>query len=200
MSVILLYTPYDREFNAQKIIFLLSLLILAAVVHILLFRLLAQMEQRKQLEHMELQGKALLSQIQAYEEMEQAALRRSHDARHHATALAELIRKGEREQALEYLKQYETETQSAEQRFCEHRMVNTIVSAYARKARLDGIPLNTDIAVGKETNVSDVDFVAILANILENAIRACRESQGDGVSLHIQRKGRKLVITCVNPC
>ena len=124
MSIILLYTPYEPEFSAQKIAFLLSLLTLAAVVHFLLFRVLAHMNMRKQIEHMELQRKILLTQIEAYEQMEQEALRRNHDARHHITALTEMISNGEREHALAYLKQYEVGTRSEEQRFCEHSMVN----------------------------------------------------------------------------
>ncbi len=209
MSVILLYTPYEPDFNAQKIFFLLSLLILAAVVHILLFRLLAQIEQQKQLQHMALQGRLLLSQIEAYEQMQQESLRRQHDTRHHVAALEELIARGDNEEALGYLKQIQSDAGASisqgnspqgVERFCENRMVNTIISAYARRARQAGIVLHADIALGPRTAVSDMDFVVILANILENAIRACREVQGSGVSLHIRRKGRKLAVICVNAC
>ena len=52
-----------------------------------------------------------------------------------------------------------------------------------------------------ESPVADMDFVAILSNLLENALNGCKEcgSQGE-IRVDIRTVADKAVIVCSNPC
>ena len=52
-----------------------------------------------------------------------------------------------------------------------------------------------------QSGVADVDFVAILANLLENALNACIAQKNSGpIKVHIRNVGNKPVIAVSNPC
>ena len=52
-------------------------------------------------------------------------------------------------------------------------MVNGILSSYARKAKEAGVEYTAQADTPVQSPIADVDFVAILANLLENALNAC---------------------------
>lgn len=53
----------------------------------------------------------------------------------------------------------------------------------------------------ENTAVADMDFVAILSNLLENAINGCAECGAHGeIKVNIRTNKGKLVIVCSNPC
>lgn len=192
-----------KDYNAMNVAALLFILMLVLVVDVLLFRVIAQLNQRRQLAHMELQARILMAHVEGYERMEREAQRYRHDERHHIAALMELAKAGDCEGILNYLRQYQTRVDhedSPSVRVCENRMVNGVIAAYTRKASKLGISLKADVAIGPRTGIADMDFVIILGNILENAIRACADCGGGIVELHIAHRGRKLVISCTNPC
>ena len=52
-----------------------------------------------------------------------------------------------------------------------------------------------------QSDVADVDFVAILANLLENALNACTAAHSAGpIRVHIRNVGKKAVLAVSNPC
>ncbi len=207
----------DYDDKAVEVTAMVIILMMVLFVDFLLFRAIAYLQQRQRLVHMDFQKKILLSRIEAYEQMEEEARRRRHDERHHNRAVMELARREGGQAVVDYLSKYEAqaERENAEgtpwagrkpaPRVCEHRMVNSIIGAYSRRARQEGVTLTAEVVMGTRTQVTDMDLVVILGNILENAIRACREAGEPGpggrdVHLRVERRGRKLVITCTNPC
>ena len=52
-----------------------------------------------------------------------------------------------------------------------------------------------------QSDVADVDFVAILANLLENALHACTAAHSAGpIRVHIRNVGKKTVLAVSNSC
>ncbi len=193
-------SDYDKtvEVTAMAVILMMVLF-----VDILLFRATAYLQQRQRLVHMDFQEKILLSRLETYEQMEEEARRRRHDERHHNMAVMELARREGGQAVVDYLSKYEAQAEreiAASERVCENRMVNSIIASYIRRAAQLGVSLQADVSLGPRTGIADMDFVAILGNILENAVRACGERGGGTVELHIARRGKKVVISCVNPC
>lgn len=46
-----------------------------------------------------------------------------------------------------------------------------------------------------------MDFVAILSNLLENAVNGCKKCNSSGeINVHIRTVVDKIVIVCSNPC
>ena len=79
--------------------------------------------------------------------------------------------------------------------------VNAILSSFYTKAQNDGICVSVEADTQEETAVSNMDFVAILSNILENAINGCKECGSHGeIKVNIRTVSDKTVIVCSNPC
>ncbi len=62
--------------------------------------------------------------------------------------------------------------------------------------------METEVSLPFTLPVRDIDWVAILANIFENAIHGCLSSGRPDPLIQIQilKKGRKISIQCVNTC
>ncbi len=53
----------------------------------------------------------------------------------------------------------------------------------------------------QESSIVDMDYVAILSNLLENALNGCKECGSHGeIHVDIQTVSDKTVIVCSNPC
>lgn len=79
--------------------------------------------------------------------------------------------------------------------------VNAILSSFYARAQSEGIRVSIQADTREETAVSDMDFVAILSNLLENALNGCRECGADGeITVNLRTVADKTVIVCTNPC
>ena len=58
-------------------------------------------------------------------------------------------------------------------------VVDVLVRYYERIARKDGIEFNTRLEVGNDISISDADLCAVLSNLLENAVEACRRQSAE---------------------
>lgn len=137
------------------------------------------------------------------EEKVEQADRTRHDARHHDLVIMEYARNGETEELLRYLEEKaEAEDLVTPVRFCENRTVNSILTAYAQKARQAGIRMDVEAVVRQDMCIRDIDFTAILGNALENAIHGCIEAgeKAPFIDVKIQAKNTRLIIVVSNTC
>ena len=142
----------------------------------------------------------LTSYVETVSRAEQESRRIRHDKRHHDACIAAMARAGDTEGILRYLEQ-EQESIESFPAWCPNRMVNELLRSYAGKAREAGVAFAAQADTPEQSGVSDVDFVAILANLLENALNACVEAGSGGpIRVHIRDIGRKTVIAVSNPC
>ena len=80
-------------------------------------------------------------------------------------------------------------------------MVNELLRSYAEKAKAAGVAFTAQADTPAQSDVADVDFVAILANLLENALHACTAAHSTGpIRVHIRNVGKKTVLSVSNPC
>ena len=107
------------------------------------------------------------------------------------TSYVETVGRAEREQAV-------VESFPA---WCPHPMVNELLRSYAEKAKAAGVAFTAQADTPAQSDVADVDFVAILANLLENALNACTAAHSAGpIRVHIRNVGKKTVLAVSNPC
>lgn len=144
----------------------------------------------------------LQGQLKTAKENELSAKTVFHDFRHHNQNIAAMLKKGEVQEALCYLEQYNESLEAARLReFCPHITVNAILNGFDQKAQKMGLPLSVRADTQENTLITDVDFVAILANLLENAINGCAECGSDGeIKVNLRTVADKTVIVCSNPC
>ena len=85
--------------------------------------------------------------------------------------------------------------------FCPNITVNAILNSFYTKAQKNGISVSAEADIKENTTISDMDFVAVLSNLLENAVNGCIECNAGGeIKVNIRTVADKTVIVCSNPC
>lgn len=205
LAALVAYLPSNRFFSVYNMLRMLAILFMAGLIQYLSFHLYIHLgwmhsyQAEKQL--LEMNEHFLLRQLEQERKAQEEAARIRHDVRHHCMVLGEYIKKGETEKALSYLQQYVVDAEgTAPRRICDNSSVNGILSAYAGHAAREKIQVDMDVAVEEHLPVRDIDLVAILANIFENAIQGCCSSGKEKreIQIRMTRKGHKIVIQCRN--
>lgn len=185
--------------------------ILTGTLQLLMFRFYLHIGKEKEYEKenqlIQMNHRLLERQLEILQESVEAGRRLRHDVRHHNAVIAEYIRRGQKEELLQYLKEYDREAdQGMVEIICANTAVNNILSAYTRKARNEQIKVTLDVALGRELTIPSIDLVAILANAYENAIYACIEVKKQGeerecfIHLMLRKRKNKLIISLSNTC
>ncbi|MDE7257747.1 MAG: GHKL domain-containing protein, partial [Lachnospiraceae bacterium] len=185
--------------------------VLTGTLQLLMFRFYLHIGREKEYERenqlIQMNHRLLERQIEILEESVESGRRLRHDIRHHNAVIAEYVRRGQREELLQFLKEYDRKTdQGVTEMICANPAVNNILSAYTAKARNEQIKVTLDVEVGRNLAIPSIDLVAILANAYENAIYACMEvmKQPDGrecfIHLMLKKRKNKLIISCSNTC
>ena len=146
--------------------------------------------------------KYLYEQLENAKENEMVAKTIRHDFRHHNQNIEGMLKKGETQEAIRYLEQYNESLKAAAPReFCPNVTVNAILNSFYTKAYTKGISVSIAADVQKAKSISDMDFAAILSNLLENAVNGCKKCNSSGeIKVNIRTVADKTVIVCSNPC
>lgn len=200
LFVMVLYGGGITGINGE-ILFIMMVMVYCSVLWVV-FRTIRYMSDESQ---MELAGKNveyLREQLNLVREKEMEARTVRHDIRHHNRNVARLLSDGKVQEAIKYVKQYDESLQRSKPMiFCPNTTVNAILSDFYTKATNEGMQVLIAADLPEETKVSDLDYVAILSNILENAVNACRKYEPLGeISVDIRIVADKMVIVCSNPC
>ena len=207
IAALVAFWPSDHAFSIFNIMRTLVLLIMAGIIQYMMFRMYIHQgrEHRYQVEK-ELLGmneQLLRRQIELMKEAEEEAIRIRHDIRHHCLLVEEYIRNKEYDKILSYVKQYGADVESHKaERISSNETINNILTAYGRYAKEEKIRIVMDVKTAEHIAVRDIDLVAILANIVENAIHGCLcvEEIRREIQLFIVQKGNKIAIQCKNTC
>ena len=203
--------PNFRDQTPYRLYQILMNFFLTGAVQLLVWRLYLhigrEQEYRRESQLTKLNHRLLERQMELLEESAESGKRIRHDARHHNAVIAEYARKGETEELLQYLNEYEKEMEiPAAEVICANSAVNNLLSAYTRKARKEQINVTLDVELERNPGIPNIDLVAILANAYENAIYGCVEAKKQSaeracyINLRIRKKKNKLVISCSNTC
>lgn len=202
MTFLLLYNAYHKEKNASHIFIMTVCYLFMLIVYMLLFYFMAQANHAHQLRLIQMHEQLLMAQIESYEKIERSARQTRHDFRHHNMVVMELAERQDYEGILTYLTEYERiEDEKLDRIFSKNYAVNSLISAYMRKAEQNGIDMDADIRLDKTLCVSDVDLVSIFSNILENAVHGCAQSNGTRrIAIVAQQKNSMILLKCENSC
>ncbi len=203
--------PNSREETPYRLYQVTVNFVLTGTLQLLMFRFYLHVGKEKEYERenqlIQMNHRLLERQLEILEESVESGRRIRHDVRHHNAVIAEYVRRGQKEELLQYLKEYDKEAdQGTVESICANTAVNNILSAYTRKARNEQIKVTLDIEVSRNLSISNMDLVAIIANAYENAIYACMEvkkySDERECRIHfmIKKRRNKLIIFCSNTC
>lgn len=209
LAAVVIYWPDIHSFSVLNIIRISVIMIMTGIIQYTIFHLYLHLgrEHKYQEENqlLEMNEQLLRRQIDLEKEKEMEAARMFHDVRHHCLLLAEYLENGELEELDVYVRQYgkEVEKKQTERApVCGNKAVNRILSVYARCAELEKIQVTMDVTMEEALAMRDIDLVAILANVFENAIHGCQSSgkERQEIDVYITQKGNKVVIRFRNTC
>lgn len=201
----------NKEVTGQRIYQILVNFILTGTLQLLVYRFYLHVGREKEYERenqlIQMNYRLLERQIEILEESVESGRRLRHDIRHHNAVMAEYARRGQTDELLQYLKEYDREVdQGIPEMICANPAVNNILSAYTRKAKNERIRVKLNVEIGKNPAISNIDLVAILANAYENAIYACMEVKKQSeeqecfINLMLKKTKNKMIISCSNTC
>ncbi len=189
----------DEEQMTTWIIF--SMLILVAVMFFYLSR---QYEMEKKIADLEKEKSELLMRdYQMLKNTYAANAKLFHDFHNHVEALYRYLEKDRTTEALQYLEGLRSPIEAVTQPvWVGDEAVDYLINSKITLAASQEIRVNCNIEYPQHTNIRSVDLVAILGNLLDNALEAV-ESTGENlrfINLTIRRIHEMLVIKLENGC
>ena len=136
---------------------------LTGALQLLVFRLYLHIgrekEYRKENQLMDMNQRLLERNMELLEESVESGKRVRHDIRHHNAVIGEYARRGQTEEILAYLKEYQEDTEeNLAEYICANTAVNNILSAYTRKAHGEQIEVTLDVELSRNPAISGLDF------------------------------------------
>ena len=203
--------PNIKEYTVYRLFQIVINFFLTGSLQFLVFRLYMHVgkEQEYQQENqlMQMNHRLLERNMELLEESVENGRRIRHDVRHHNALIAEYARRGQTQELLTYLQEYNKDMdEGMTETICANTAVNNILSAYTVRARREQIRVTMDVKLSKSLAIPGIDLVTILANAYENAIYGCMEVKKQAkerdcaIHIMIKRKKNKLVIYCSNTC
>ena len=151
----------------------------------------------------ELNHALLMERVEA-QNREAGFLRESrHDIRHHNQHILNLANNGDLDGIVEYLKMHTNNLEeTVVEHYCENEVINNILSVYEKKAVAQNVKMTIRASAERELKIQTPDLVAILANIVENALHGAVESGKEEpfIAVRIYRKDERFVMVCKNSC
>ena len=149
-----------------------------------------------------LQLSALQSRMEAVRVTEHVIRTERHDLRHRLQTVAELISRGEKDAALEFLHSTQKRLDDQKEiRWCNPPVLDAVFSAYFDQANNQGIRVEAKISLTDTLPVDEGELAIVLANALENAIHANLELPQEQREIRCKMVGSpSIMLEISNPC
>lgn len=179
------YQHSDRILNKQYFIEQIPLLIVL-ISYILLTQIFKMVSEKAEIKNAQnlsnAQLNAACAQIEQLRISEQQSAIYRHDLRHHMRYLNACITENRLEEAEEYIRQTCADVDTISlKRYSVNEPINLILSYYAGKAKEKEIDIALNVTATNFSRFHSTDLCSLLANALENAIKA--SSQVEDLSL-----------------
>ena len=149
-----------------------------------------------------LQLSALQSRMEAVKASEDAIRTERHDLRHRLHTVVELILRGDRDAALEFLEAAQKRLdEHTATRWCRPPVLDAVFSSYFDQARNQGIAVRAAVSLPDGLPVDEGELAIVLANALENAIHANLELPRERREIRCKMVGTPgVMLEISNPC
>jgi len=194
LSVALASYPKPYTQNPVNVIFIYLLGAVIVIIYFSVFQYLFmqyRLQMAKQnMELLEFQVEHLKEKIMKDALAAEKSRIDKHDARHRFHTISSLLTEGKIPEALDYIRQSvsqfpEKETAS----YCKDAILNATLSSYFGQAKEEDIRLETHLSLPKTLPINSGEFSIVIANALENAIKAC---------CNLPKEQRKIICKCIH--
>ena len=123
-----------------------------------------------------------------------------HDFHHHLQTLKGQLEAGETGRAIAYIEQLDRSLRNVDTLLKTGNVtVDAILSAKLAQAKAEGIAVTAEAVLPDRLLLSDLELSIVLGNLLDNAIEACREAQGQKfIRMSLRMKGKMLYFYLLN--
>ena len=167
------YVGFDRSSSILKPAVALLMLGVYSILIFLFSNVRKEAEARYSAQLSALQLSALQSRMEAVKAAEHAIRMERHDLRHRLLAVAELVSRGDKDAALDFLDAAQKRlVEQKEIRWCRPPVLDAVFSSYFDQAQNQGISVKAKISLSDTLPVNEGELAIVLANALENAIHA----------------------------
>ena len=192
--------------NKLQIIYVYAAVIPLVVVYIAVFKSLldqyrTQMERQSTMLLM-VQISALKEKLQRVKEVEEGIRIQRHDLRHQLQAVAELVARGDREAALDFLDAARKRLdERKETSWCRPPVLDAVFASYFDQAQRQGVRVEARIALPDTLPADEGELAIVLANALENAIHANLELPREQRNIRCKMvRTPSIMLEVSNPC
>ena len=188
--------------DKELAVFLLTILTFC-ITYVSVFASMKNMVELTREKQKQTHAELLLTQVQSQTKEAEIVRQNRHDMRHHYQMLLTYAENGEREKLIDYLqRQTERIEHITTGRFCENETVNNILKVYHQKAAEQNIAMEIRAAAKPNLSAAAPDLVAIVANILENALHGAAKSGSNApfIRVNIKHQAERFVVSCDNSC
>ena len=188
--------------DKELAVFLLTILAFC-ITYVSVFASMKNMVELTREKQKQTHAELLLMQVESQAKEAELIRQNRHDMRHHYEMLLSYAENGNLEQFTEYLKRHTEHIETITTgRFCENETVNNILKVYHQKANEQNIAMEIRAAAKPNLSADAPDLVAIVANVLENALHGAAESGSEEPFIHVNIKHQsgRFVVICDNSC
>lgn len=193
---------YNLGFSLILFIAFLCLLIMVVCLQYIMFQYLVGLRKQTRFRQTEMRIRFLNEQLEIYRSSERNMRQARHDLRHHDRLIAGFAERGDLGGLRVYLSQYMQAHEAVlfSEPLCANKLADTVLSSFRDRAQKEGTKFEVSCAVPERLPFAETDLVVIIANILENALFACRGLPKPFVRYDMTVRDKKLIIECKNAC
>ena len=188
--------------DKELAVFLLTVLAFC-ITYVSVFASMKNMVELTREKQKQTHAELLFSQVQSQAKAAELVRQNHHDMRHHNQMLLAYAESGNLEHITDYLKRHTEHIETITTgRFCENETVNNILKVFHQKAMEQNISMEIRAAAKPNLSADAPDLVAIVANVLENALHGAAESGSEEPFIHVNIKHQagRFVVICDNAC
>lgn len=150
---------------------------------------LVEMQEEQAKRHLE-EVRSIHSEMRGYK----------HDFHHHLQAIRGQLEAGEIDRAIAYIDRLDETLKSMDTLLKTGNVtVDAILSTKIANAKAEGISVTVDANISDSLTLTDLEISIIIGNLLDNAIEACRNADGEKfIRLSLHMKGKMLYFYMLN--
>lgn len=177
----------QENYNEIMMLIIIGLLEFSFVMY--LRGLYQSLQEITQLSRENMQKGLLEGEILSYQESLAVARQNRHDLRHHNALILDYLESGNVTEAIEYLHANDSALDESKlTQFSVNPAANAVLRIYDRQAQAEGIAFCALADLPEQLPMTNPELGALLSNLLENAVEACRkvESAKRQLTFHTQ--------------
>lgn len=177
------------------------LLLLMNLIVFYLYDVLSQFMAEKIKENkIEEQNRNYEQQLYPYEELFENTRALRHDLKNHFGVIYLLAEQNQDKEVINYVQRFLDMSDNGGYRISTGNVsLDALISYKYEEAKRQGICINTEVAIAKNTRWNDVDLCTITGNLLDNAIRAAKDIENASIEFVMRQHENKMVIKVKNP-